>query len=337
MPNISIGYHNWSVSCTDNASNIGNSSVFYFNETPPDLVVAQTNITFNTSQFEEGNNITIFANISNIGTGTATNALVEFFDGNQTTYSQQIGPNQTVTLGPGQNVQVSINSSFGIGIHTIYVYIDRPNQILESDETNNIGNRSLLVPLWQVVDGNISGSFVIEGLTNQSVYKWDADNTTAGNIYVADSDSSIIWTNLTPLGRDTHGVNSSTDFATLDRTLNTSALNDSVNMTFLLPSPGGGLARNTSSIIVFSQQYNATPAINSTNSSNFTTEIFWDSADSSNSTFNGTQDVVFVTQINRQKQGGYGIYDMEIRFPALLRRYISPNTQNTVTFYVELQ
>ncbi len=76
------------------------------------------------------------------------------------------------------------------------------------------------------------------------------------------------------------------------------------------------------------------PVINSTNTTNFKTGILWDKSDG-NTEYNGTQDIIFITEINEQQQGSQGIYDFEIKVPALLRNYNAAGT--SVAFYVELK
>ena len=66
----------------------------------------------------------------------------------------------------------------------------------------------------------------------------------------------------------------------------------------------------------------------------FQTGILWDTGDGWHE-YNGTQDIVFITEINQQQQGGYGVYDFEIKIPATLRDYRA-GTQ-TVSYYSEVK
>jgi hypothetical protein len=88
--------------------------------------------------------------------------------------------------------------------------------------------------------------------------------------------------------------------------------------------------------VVFRNILTNVSIVNSTNNSNFITGALWDTADDSDGEFNGSEDVVFITNISRSTQGAYGIYDYEIRIPALLRNYKTPET-TTVVLYLELK
>ena len=77
--------------------------------------------------------------------------------------------------------------------------------------------------------------------------------------------------------------------------------------------------------------------VNSTNSSNFQTGILWDASDSVNGNYSGTEDVIFISDVQKQLQGEFGIYDYEIKIPSRLREYNSPNNLNTITLYYELE
>ena len=64
--------------------------------------------------------------------------------------------------------------------------------------------------------------------------------------------------------------------------------------------------------------------------------MLWDSNDNNNGEYNGSQDLVFITEINQGIAGMYGVYDYEIKIPAELRDYVEGGVEKTVTFYVEL-
>jgi len=61
----------------------------------------------------------------------------------------------------------------------------------------------------------------------------------------------------------------------------------------------------------------------------------WDSSDANNGEYNGTQDVVFITKLNNNAPGRYGIYDYEIKIPVRLREYDTADSNN-VYFYYDL-
>ena len=63
-----------------------------------------------------------------------------------------------------------------------------------------------------------------------------------------------------------------------------------------------------------------------------------DNNNSNNGEFDATdkEDLVFLTQINKNKAGAYGTYDYEMRIPARLREYSATET-SSVVFYTEIK
>ncbi|HLG25100.1 MAG TPA: DUF2341 domain-containing protein [Candidatus Nanoarchaeia archaeon] len=330
---FNTGAYNWSVICTDNATNAGLSNTFYFNVTPPDLEVSASDIRFNTTLFEENINFTVFANITNIGRGPANNVLVQFFRGNPDNGGTQVGSDFILNLEISQNTTINVSTFFGIGSYDIFVAIDRTFEISELDETNNIANASVNISSYMIINGNITGNLVLQSIGNGTAYSWSASNDTTGNILVVDSDSVISWTNLTAIGTNITFENASNDFEDIDRAMNTTQLFDSVNRTF----SQNGFPKSTFQFLVFSRFINSTPIVNSTNTSSFFTGILWDSSDINLGQYNGSQDLVFITRINKNQQGYYGTYDFEIKVPSKLREYKKPDLDTSVTFYVELR
>ena len=129
-----------------------------------------------------------------------------------------------------------------------------------------------------------------------------------------------------------HPENVSDDFYEIDVALNMTNLTDSINRTFTFNST----PLNTTNLSTYGSKIDALPFINSTNNSNFITGIIWDKSDANPGSYNGTQDIVFVTKINLEKQGAYGVYDYEIKVPARLREYIKPDNDHSLMFYVEV-
>lgn len=326
-----LGYHNWSVTCMDNATNTFTSETYYFNYTPPDMEVSEMDLAFNTTEFEEGKNFTIFANITNIGRSRAENVVVEFFSGDPA-YGGMLLHNYTLNFSASQNRTVNMSLALGIGTTHIFVQADRQNAVLEISEYNNKANRSINISAYNIIFGNITGSLVLGSSENQTVFSWLAGNSTQGNIFAVDSDSGITWTNLSAIGVNTTYGNASNDFADIDAALNMTNLTDSINRTYTL----NGMPKAVMDYVIYMTVINTTPIVNSTNTSYFVSGIFWDMSDANNGQYNGSQDIVFASQINRQKNGLYGLYDFEMRVPARLRQYRQPNYENTVTFYVEL-
>ena len=333
---LRAGIHNWSINCTDNAGNTGTSDTWQINITDADLMISSSNILFSVDPTTEGINITINATILNIGNENATNVVIKFFE-NTTEALTQLDTDKVVNITANDNVSVFTSYITKVGTVSIHVVVDTPlatnGSISEFNESNNIANRTIFISAYNLYYGKVNAQVILDSASNISVYTWFNATDVAGNIMVADTDSLIEWSSLLPLGRNLSDALAIEDFAELDTALNFTNLTDSVNLTYTLDS----MPLNTESFRVFGFDVNNVPVTNSTNSTNFVTGIMWDSSDQNLGNFNGTQDVVFVTKINRYTQGKYGVYDYEIKVPSNLKKYINPNNQNTITFYVELK
>jgi hypothetical protein len=197
---------------------------------------------------------------------------------------------------------------------------------------------SISVGAWQYVYGNINvdSEFELAKQTNDAVIKWSAVNFEEGNIYVTDSESSVLWTSLQALGKDSNDIDTSNDFADLDTLLNMSSFVDSITNTYVNSS---GSIMNTTQYTIFKQIIDEVPISNSTNNTNFQTGILWDTSDTSGDdeySQEDGEDIIFITEINRDKIGAYGSYDYEIRIPATLRQYKTTESRKVV-FYTELR
>lgn len=298
--------------------------------TLPDLAITAGNISFNTTQFEENRNFTIFANVFNIGDAEVQNALIEFFNGTASE-GRKIG-SATASLQPGENLTVNTSVALGIGTYNISVRLDGQDSIPELNESNNIANQSIRIPMWNYVYGIVSGEYALQNGTAAIVYKWTASENATGNVFAADIDSLISWKNLTAVGSNRTGNFTITDFEEIDKAMKSTEFEDSVNRTYATQ----GRAYTNGSFNVFSRIIAGVPVVNSTNTSQFQTGLLWDSSDSPTEEYNGSQDIVIVTNISGLAQGAYGSYDYEIRVPAPLRLYKGPDA-STVVFYAELK
>ena len=122
------------------------------------------------------------------------------------------------------------------------------------------------------------------------------------------------------------------DFEEIDIALNFSNSSDSINSTWTFRN----LTKAVSNFTSFDRLIQDVPVVNSTNTSSFITGILWDTSDPNNGTFNGSQDIAFVTKVSKKSQGYYGTYDYEIKVPANLERYLKPNEQDSISFYREI-
>ena len=329
------GNYEWYVNCTDNASNFFASNTFYFNLTDPDLKVNDSDISFSVSSFVEEQNITIFATIYNIGSDNATDVTIQFFENDPDIDGIQIGEDIVRNISVQQNVTVNVTYRTKIGTVDIFVHVDPPiatnGSIIETNETNNVANRTISISPYHTFYGSIVNNILLDTSTSLTVTQWLNATNFTGNIYVTDSDSVINFNNLLALTRNTTNLTID-DLEELDTALNLTNLSVSINRSYR----AGDFPRDIENFTVFSNLIESVPVINSTNTSNFLTGIVWDTSDANPGQFNGSQDVAFITRINQQQYGSYGTQDYEITVPANLRKYISPNLQDSISFYQEI-
>lgn len=328
------GSHLWNVSCIDYYENTGWSQAWTVIIIPPDLFVNSTKINFNAVPIE-GMNITLNATIENIGGSDATNISVRFYKGDpdlggilienfQVNLSERTGNKSRITLNTTWIVE-------GPGRFLFVVHADAPlstnGSVMEIYENNNEGNKTLNVAGWHYYYGNSSGNIKLESSSNASNFLW---NATTGNIYIVETGTSPGWQDLKAIGRDINDIAMFNDFNDTDLALNMTGYIDSVNKTFTYNNQ----PKETMSFTIYQNIINYVPVINSTNSSNFKTGILWDSSDSALTYYNGSQDLVFVSRIENNRQGKYGVYDYELRIPAALDTY--KMEAQSVTFYTEI-
>ncbi len=330
---VSPGLHWWNVTCFDLANNQNTSATWNFTAPAPDLVIKSEWITFNESNLEENHNITINVTIANYGGTNATNAVVQFFDGDPDNGGVQINGNKSVNVTAGSNTTTYVIWQPSIGVHNIYVLVDPPlatnGSIIELNESNNIANTTVQVVAWHYIVGNVTGDLEVADSSYNITFRWAELRTNNTNIYAADSDSNINWDELAAISKNTTGGYTGDDFEEIDTRLGTSGFLDSVNATFT----SNGQPRAYSNFTVYGKAILDVPVVNTTNTSAFVTGILWDYGDGGVE-YNGSQDIVFITKTNLNTTGAYGRYDFELKIPAQLRGYVSPD--NEVALYLEL-
>jgi len=132
-------------------------------ELKPDLTLDEDDIHMDTNP-DEGDNVTIYATIHNIGNESAIDILVEFRDYSQKEDKWTTIGNETIrVLGAGESTNVSmVWHASPEGNHTILVRIDPENKISESDEGNNAAHKSV-----HVRKKGQGGTTVLKGYTRR--------------------------------------------------------------------------------------------------------------------------------------------------------------------------
>ena len=136
------------------------------------------------------------------------------------------------------------------------------------------------------------------------------------------------------IGKNKTGQNVAGDFDDVDALLSMSNFEDSVKNIF---TSDGNTPKDTVDFILHQKNVSSVPIVNSTNNTNFVTGILWDTSDDTNGQYSQAdrEDLVFVTKVNQDAAGAYGVYDYEIRIPARLREYYDTESRRTA-FFAEL-
>jgi hypothetical protein len=324
------GYHLWNVTCVDLASNRNTSLTYRFYVVMPDLYINNTLIYFNNDNPVENETINVTAEIFNIGLASAQNFTVQI---RVNSLTGTLIYNNSMDLGINTSTNITVNYSLPIGNTIFFVLVDTPlatnGTIRESNESNNNASRTVSVGLWEYVTGNTTDKLTMSDSSNQTIFDWLVSDASGSKLFAADVDSNINWKNLQALGLNTTNISSPTDFASLDTRLGSTNFSDSVNRTYT----SGNTPIELINYTIYTKKVNSVPIVNSTNNSNFKTGILWDYGDGG-VRYSGTQDVVFVSPINKNTLGYNATVDYELRIPATLRSY--KVGQDLVVFYAEI-
>ncbi|MGV8086060.1 MAG: CARDB domain-containing protein [Candidatus Woesearchaeota archaeon] len=324
------GYHYWNVTCIDQALNRNTSPTYVFYVVMPDLYINASNILFSKDNPIENETINITAIIQNIGLNDVSNFTIEM---RVNSISGTIIGSENISLAVNESYYFNSTYTLPLGNTAFYVLVDVPlfsnGTIKEYNESNNNASRIVHVGLWEYITGDTNDRLAMDDSNNQTIYDWLVSNSSGSKIFATDIDSNINWRNLHALGMNISNQSSPIDFYSLDILLNSTNFTDSINKTYTL----NGAPVEYANYTLFARVVNNIPIVNSTNNSNFKTGILWDYGDGG-TRYLGTQDIVFVSSLNKNMQGYNSTVDYELRIPATLRSY-KPG-QNLVVFYVEI-
>ncbi|HLD55824.1 MAG TPA: hypothetical protein VJB35_06195 [Candidatus Nanoarchaeia archaeon] len=333
---LTLGWHNWNVTCWDALNNSNNSLTYGFNFTYPDFFLNQSTFSFNVTNPKEGESVFINLTLENLGGTDINNVVLKFYDGNPDLGGSQIGADKLINISKYNLTEVNTTYIADVGTSEIFVLVDPPfatnGTYDEWNESNNEVSGNITVGSWHFFYGEIdsSSNYSLMDSSEGHVINWNIINFSQGEVFISDLESDISWLDLVAIGKKINLDNSTDDFIEIDSLLNMSNFEDSVNSLY-----------SNDSIInlsIFGKDVNYIPIANSTNNTNFITGILWDSLDDiGDLEFDeiDKEDLIFVTKINQGGVGAYGIYDYEIRVPAMLREYDSTNSESAV-FYAEL-
>jgi hypothetical protein len=334
------GAYNYNISCNKTGFNILELADDILVDEAGDLVIYPYNIEISNRYPAENEEVWISATINNIVDYSYTDVLVRFYDGNPFVDGVIIG-DKYVNITGLENLIVNMTWPAVVGSHNIYVYVDPFSSVNDLDRASNVAYNSTFTTVWQTYYGSVTPSKTFLGSANTSVFiNWTMTSSSPINIYVANANSNVDWSSLKAFTKNiTEGedVETLNDFYDLDLTLGTENFTDSVNSTYSV----NGYPTQTSNYTVYDLVVSSVPDSMSTNNTNFYTGILWDSSDSTTpyysyqSEISLRPDLLFVTKVNYDKEGLYGIYDYELKVPAYFRDY--KGTSDNVLFYYEIK
>jgi len=323
------GDHTLQITCTNNnTKNIINTEIYNVRVERFDIIVDEAEITFNPKQPIDGHNTTVNVVIKNNEGTDATAVMITIRD---KTIDEDVFTGTRNIMG-NSNVTINVNHLFALGEHELEVIVDSFDTINEINETNNYANKMLYVSSWTTIYGTINASLAITNSDYDALYSWNnLDNV---SVFVVDSDANIDWTNLQAITRTKDNLSSTNDFAEIDQLFGLAGKFDNVTNTYGL---GTQIPANTTDVNVYGKTIADVPIKNSTINDNFITGILWDTSSDTNNEFDiiENEDLIFVTQMNKNKLGKYGVYDYEINVPAKLQEQKGVTQQLTV--YVEIK
>lgn len=300
-----------------------------------DLKINYSDITFYPAVPIEGENFTISAQIWNLGTEDINNTRAEFYADGEA--GKILLDNISFSLALNDNITLNSSMIAQIGTNNYTVEVDPPLETLgvisESDENNNMANKSLRIISWHYITGNISGSIGLYGLDNTSIIDWAVTNTSGSKVLVTDMDSSIDFTKLYPMSRTTGGTLVYDDFSDADLLLLMENNSDSLNKSFFSDNQ----IIESKSFVLRGRTIENVPIVNNTELDNFQTGVLWDSTNDDDGGYDriDKESIIFVSEGIFQTIGYYGLYDFEIMVPSNLKKYITSDSSNVV-IYVEL-
>ncbi|MCW8965651.1 MAG: hypothetical protein OQK82_03055 [Candidatus Pacearchaeota archaeon] len=326
-------FFEWEFNCYvyDDADNVESDSVFMnVFSFLPDFRVDSSLINFSNYFPIEGEEIEISVPVENVGCSDAESVLIGFYEDGLSGINFE---NYSTSISGLSNVSVNVMWSSVVGKSDIFVFADLNNSFVEDNEGNNIGSALFEVSSWQDFYGDISSIKLLSDFFVNDMLSWNTSGV-SGNVFIADSESDIDWFSLVGIGRNLSGEVFVDDFGEMDSSLKMEEFDDSVENVF----SDFGVPKYLENFSIHGSEVLNVPIINTSDGFEFVTGILWDSSDDTNGEYDlsDKEDLVFVSSINEGSVGAYGVYDFEIKIPALLRSYDSMDS-GEVYFYYEIK
>jgi hypothetical protein len=199
--NLSDGTHTWKVTCWDPLNHVNTSATRTFIVNPPDLRIRTSDIRFGNTNPDLNKNITVFANVSNIGGVTAHNVVVDFWDG-RPGIGKYLG-NRTKDVGTSWGTLFNATLNVTKGFHTVWVVVDPHKSIAELLENNNNASNNISALVSKInapanrskqYARNVSINFTIAAYTGKALnYTIYIDGKANSTGTAQDNVSKVVW------------------------------------------------------------------------------------------------------------------------------------------------
>lgn len=307
----------WKVFANDTNGNARNSSSKVFNIfSEPEFELNSLELD-NQSLIKEGEEVDIKANITN--TGTASSKLnvslnIETDEGSGYVQKDHIVRNLNLDVNESEIVNFSWTAKPGPYRFTLDT---------ASENLSLKSNKSLAVDVssHQLYYGN-SNVEVRLSSGEDMFFRLESENS-KGRIYFSDYDSDYLFSDL-------ESLNNLSEIKMADEALELKGHNDSLQELFDTDKDSD---IDDFQAMEVGQRSLTVPVFNSTSSGSFKTGILYNSENGN--TYDGSQDLIFVTPLRNNFEGAYGVYDYEIKIPFTLDSQTGQSDK--ISIYTELE
>ncbi|MBR9690042.1 MAG: hypothetical protein GOV01_04050 [Candidatus Altiarchaeota archaeon] len=295
----------WQVFANDSLDNWNYSDVFTY-QTIWSANLKVNQVISNNSNPTEGEFVFIQANISNPGPWAANESRVWFNSTDSNGVQTGLGE-VYMNMSVGSWAWVNVTAAFGQGTNTVNASVYTPSNVVESDFSNNWNETNITVSSWVYLHGNVSSEIILAIQDSSETFQWSPQSIT-GNVFIVDYDADVDFSNLKPL-------NESGDFWDLDSQLGNTGFDDNVEKTY--DTDNSGSADTLYNFTIYGTEIIGVPVVNASDGSPWYVGLLWD-ADDGGTEYDGTQDVVFIIEINVGITGAFGTNDYEAKAPSNL-------------------
>ena len=198
-----------------------------------------------------------------------------------------------------------------VGPNRLNATIDPEDEIPEENRDENTFLEISDVSSYTILYGGSQQTLKL-GSDEKSVNSWSSQ-TPEGNIFIKDADASFHITEL-------DAPNNQGDLELIDEDLEIEHHNDSISQEW--DQTRDGFSDENATFEIAGNTIEDVPVVNSTITEDFQTGILYDT--SQGTPYDGSQNLVFVTEVNTETQGEFGIYDYEARVPTSLSTQAGP-------------